>query len=704
MAMLVAGVSMASCAQVPAPGGLTNPSFEEWNGSVTGWHVDAKATLKGALDKDTAHAHNGSYALRLSPNDGNTPGQDPLGVGQVVAVDAYEGMEAVLSAWLGADGGATAVVGMHVLNSSGASIDGVQLRQDSSGAGMREHSARLSIPAGASAANLVVFCASEGTAGNAYFDHLALSFEPVVPETPESVSGEPSTIVIHTQDIVRQVPETLFGTNVEWIHNGNDIWDPATGAARPTLVGLTRDLDVTLIRFPGGGFSDAYHWRDGIGDPTTRPTTPHYPTGPSSRHTFGTDEALDFAADVDANLLITVNAGTGTAAEAAEWVTYVNGPNGVSPRRERVSYWEIGNELYMIGDFSGGSIPPAEYGARARTFAGAMRAVDPAIKLGAIGGLNYGRYQVVGYPNWNEEVLKAAGSEIDFLAVHNAYAPVIVEGSGMTPERAYKAMLAAPLLIAGNLKDIAEQIKIAVPERADAIGIAVTEWGPLFHALPTSEWVDHPKTLGSALYVADLLRVFMYEPKVEIANFFKLTEPSFVGWIGPKNNQYIAKAPYLAFQLYREHFASSLVRTQVVCPTYDTLGAGYVAAVQDVPYLSVSASVDAASRRVYLMVVNKHFTLPLEANISLDGIGTVRGGMVRVLSGGSLDAHTGTSLPVIPGIEWARQRSFDPQIPFDSAQLETISIREAPLENASAQFTHTFPPHSVTNIELEYTP
>ena len=70
-------------------------------------------------------------------------------------------------------------------------------------------------------------------------------------------------------------------------------------------------------------------------------------------------------------------------------------------------------------------------------------------------------------------------------------------------------MLAAPLLIAGNLKDIAEQIKIAVPERADAIGIAVTEWGPLFHALPTSEWVDHPKTLGSALYVPDQLRVFM---------------------------------------------------------------------------------------------------------------------------------------------------------------------------------------------------
>ena len=54
VAMLVAGVALASCAQVPSSGGLANPSFEEWNGGLAGWHVDAKSPLKGAMDKDTA--------------------------------------------------------------------------------------------------------------------------------------------------------------------------------------------------------------------------------------------------------------------------------------------------------------------------------------------------------------------------------------------------------------------------------------------------------------------------------------------------------------------------------------------------------------------------------------------------------------------------------------------------------------------------
>jgi hypothetical protein len=61
-------------------------------------------------------------------------------------------------------------------------------------------------------------------------------------------------------------------------------------------------------------------------------------------------------------------------------------------------------------------------------------------------------------------------------------------------------------------------------------------------------------------------------------------------------------------------------------------------------------------------------------------------------------------LPVIPGIEWATQRSFNSQIPFTSAQLETISLQETPLEDAGVQISRTFAPRSVTNLELEYEP
>ena len=511
-------------------------------------------------------------------------------------------------------------------------------------------------------------------------------------------------ITVYTKDIIRQIPNTLFGANVEWTQNGNDIFNPETKTDRPELVTLSKDLGVSLIRFPGGGFSDAYHWKNGIGDLETRPTTPNYPGGPSFQHLFGTKEALDFANKIGGELLITVNVGSGTAEEAAHWVAYINGINGLSLCGARVNYWEIGNELYMKSDYSGGTMPPEEYALKAQEFITAMKNIDPSIKIGIIGGLNYGRYNVVDYPNWNEIVLSKLSPIIDFISVHNSYAPVVVEETGVTPEMAYKAMLAAPVLIEQNLKDIEKQIELTSPDRKDKISIAVTEWGPMFHSLPSSKWVDHPKTLGSALFVSDMFRVFMNNPKVEIANYFKLTEQIFMGLIGQKDNVYKVKASYLAFLFYKKFFNGAVVKSEVTSSTFNSQGVGVVDAVNNVPYLTSCVSVDPITNKLYLMVVNKHFTKSIYVDINLTELTSINSGIVRVLTGGSLDAHTGTELLEIPGIEWAKQYSFDENIPFESELLETISINETPLENPTKQFKYSFSPHSITNIEFNYIP
>src|SRR5262249_39536407 len=153
-----------------------------------------------------------------------------------------------------------------------------------------------------------------------------------------------------------------------------------------------------------------------------------------------TDEALAFASQVGGQLLIEVNAGTGTAQEAADWVRYVNG-NGL-----RVVYWEVGNELY-VRDNSANSqaltVDPVTYAQRFLEFAKAMRAADPRIKIGAIGGENRGLYTTMGYPDWNRTLLQMAGDQIDFLSVHNSYAPG-TPGPGQDVRTVYGAMLAAP--------------------------------------------------------------------------------------------------------------------------------------------------------------------------------------------------------------------------------------------------------------------
>src|SRR6185295_19383109 len=175
-------------------------------------------------------------------------------------------------------------------------------------------------------------------------------------------------ITIDAGNEVRRIPRTIYGSNIEWIWNGDGLWNAEKKALDADLVRLTRDAGIPVLRFPGGVFADFYHWRDGIGPQGSRRQTAHSPGGPQSVHAFGTDEALAFAKATGSELLITVNAGTGTAEEAADWVRYINKSSG----GPRVAYWEIGNELY-IKDPKFVSITPAVYLRRVSEFARAMR-------------------------------------------------------------------------------------------------------------------------------------------------------------------------------------------------------------------------------------------------------------------------------------------------------------------------------------------
>lgn len=691
--LLICGCTTGQETDLP----LQNPSFESWNGGLSGWNLDAKVRAKGQISENRTRASDGAIALQLSPNANNGPSDSPYGVGQLFSATPYAGQELVITAWIGAEGPASAVVGAFLLDSSGRNVGGQQLMQAAADGPLVRHEARLTVPAAAAGMNMVVFCVATGTSGHAYFDglQLAVAGGELPPDTADPGKPLTASVRVDVSKTGRTVPKTLFGTNLEWAFNANELWDGSR--PREDVVTLTKQSGVSLIRFPGGVFSDYYNWRDGIGDPSKRPTTLHYPNGPSSKHVMGTDEMVTFANRVGAQLLLTVNAGTGTAKEAADWVTYIKdtAPNAVA-------FWEIGNELYMKDDLSGASMPPADYARKVNTFAQAMRAANPSVKLGAIGGINQGRYSFISYADWTKTVLREAAQDIDFLAVHNAYAPVLINAENIATDKAYAALLAAPLLIEKNLDTLADAIDDYAGNRAGKISIAVTEWGPFFHALPSSAWVDHVKTLGSALFVADTLRVFAEHPKVEIATFFKLTEPTFMGWIGPKDGKYIAKPALLAFQFYTKYFYPLLIDVDVNSPTYDSPAAGVIDAVKGVPYLSVIASRDPGGKRISLIAVNKHLTRGISADVAFAGISELNAGTSRTLTGDTMDAHTGTELMKVPGLTWETQHSMTQGVAFNAASKANVRVVEAPVSAQGDTLRYLFPAHSVTCLELTY--
>ena len=116
------------------------------------------------------------------------------------------------------------------------------------------------------------------------------------------------------------------------------------------------------------------------------------------------------------------NGAGATAEEAAAWVEYVNGPRNSQdgamraanghPEPYAVKYWELGNEVY--GNWVRGHVDGETYAHAAVQYANAMRAVDPSIKLIAV-GQGIGKEQ----DKWNRAVLKIAGPMIDYLAIHD---------------------------------------------------------------------------------------------------------------------------------------------------------------------------------------------------------------------------------------------------------------------------------------------
>ncbi len=122
--------------------------------------------------------------------------------------------------------------------------------------------------------------------------------------------------------------------------------------------------------------------------------------------------------------MIIANYGTGTPAEAADWVRYANVTKGYG-----VKYWTIGNEYYGNGHYGAAweaddhaDKSPTGYANGVAAYADAMKAVDPTIKVGAV---------LTTPANWPDAarrrrrrrhleptVLSVAGPKIDFVDLH----------------------------------------------------------------------------------------------------------------------------------------------------------------------------------------------------------------------------------------------------------------------------------------------
>jgi hypothetical protein len=223
------------------------------------------------------------------------------------------------------------------------------------------------------------------------------------------VTGSPAqadpavTVTVNTRAGLEVVQEAAIGVN-------HAIWDTHLGS--DAVADLLEDAGVKAMRYPGGSYSDIYHWESH--------TAPGGYVAPNTDF----DTFMSGVRRAGGQAVVTANYGTGTPEEAAAWVRYANVEKGYGVR-----YWEIGNENYGNGHYGSGweadhhpDKSPTYYANLVREYATAMKAVDPTIQIGAVlttpGEWPDGITAAGDSGSWNEVVLSIAGPVVDFGIIH----------------------------------------------------------------------------------------------------------------------------------------------------------------------------------------------------------------------------------------------------------------------------------------------
>jgi alpha-N-arabinofuranosidase len=591
---------------------------------------------------------------------------------------------------------------------------------------------------------------------------------------------EEASITVEADLSTTAVNPLLFGHNV--LFSGNGMWNTRLNDLDPEAARLIKTLSPTIVRFPGGSISDLYIWEDGLGYRTAAPVRPTdsaillevapawngvqkarfidaangpfgdlfsftgltdqrlegvqgltamHTVGAEVRlearegqpdwisNTYGIDEHMKFAAQIGAQVILTVNYGTGmdksgkvatTASlsqrvkRAAAWVAYLNGdpadtrPLGVdgegtdwqtvgywAQRRAtrghtapyHVRYWEVGNEVF--GKWETGYTTARQYATDFSAFSTAMKAVDSTIKVGAVGMSDpHGRGDADNSDEWNATVMRIAGSGLDFVSVHPYYPSAnLTQARGSFANTAwFTAIMAGSQQALADLREL-RSIIAAHTSSPERIQLAVTEYG--IWPADSHDARDY-SNLARALFDADLLLALLQQSSqlgVLLATAWNLhgsNETAAFGYNWATGRRTVRPQAH-AFQLLRSALKPDLVKTAVQGPTFQTAPLANVQARSAIPVLVAVATRDTPNRRLNLVVLNRGLTKTVTATIHLNGLTTIGTATVQTLQGTDLSANA-------------------------EGTVSTVGVVTSQLIPTPAPISYAFPPHSLSSLEF----
>ena len=436
-------------------------------------------------------------------------------------------------------------------------------------------------------------------------------------------------VTVHTEAVIDRIEPELHGHFSE--HLGRCIYDGVWHGEsddergyRDDVVSLLEDLEMPVLRWPGGCFADDYHWEDGVGPVEDRPRRRNLfwaqdtDEVPEESNDFGTDEFLQLCERLDTEPYLAANVGSGDPQEAANWVEYCNyeGDTELADRRREnghedgygVKYWGLGNENWGCG----GRMSPEQYAREYRRFAtyvGTMDGLmlDHDLELIACGFENH---------EWNRRFMEEVGKSawgasfpLDHLTLHHYYGRTMSIVDPETDEDDYDKMLVEALEMDSHIERIAAAVDAVATTRD--IGIIIDEWGTWHTEAVSENGLEQPGTALDGLSAAAVLDVFNHHADVMTMSNIAQTVNVLQCLVETDGDDAWARPTYRVFDLYAPHKGNDAVTTSVDAPTRDVDD-------EELPLVGASASLDGDG--TYVTVTNLDVREGHTVEVALEGV------------------------------------------------------------------------------------
>ncbi|WP_404455477.1 alpha-N-arabinofuranosidase [Virgibacillus necropolis] len=434
-----------------------------------------------------------------------------------------------------------------------------------------------------------------------------------------------NNVVVNADGVQGTINKNIYGHFAEhlgrciyegiWV--GEDSSIPNTKGIRNDVLGALKELDIPVLRWPGGCFADEYHWKDGVGprENRKRMVNTHWGGMVENNH-FGTHEFMLLCELLETEPYICGNVGSGTVQEMSEWVEYMTF-DGESPmakwRQENgreeawnLTYFGVGNENWGCG----GNMRPQYYADLYRRFQTYVRNYGDNKVYKIAGGANVDNF------NWTEVLMREAAHLMDGLSLHYYAIPGdFWKGKGSATdftEDEWTITMQKALHIEELITKHSTIMDKYDPEKR--VGMIVDEWGTWFDVEPGTNpgFLFQQNTIRDALVAGVSLNIFNnHSDRVQMANIAQ-TVNVLQAMVLTEGDKMLLTPTYHVFEMYKVHQDAKKLAIDV---KVNSIKHGD----QFLPQVSVSASKDKKGK-VNISLCNMDKDSEATINLDLRGI------------------------------------------------------------------------------------